>query len=179
MPQSTEEFPVLSVPARWVPRCLGVLPQFSFIYITSPRQLGFLNGGTLGHFQRKWSPWLQTVQLPAGPTPSSPGWSPLSYSMGRLCLHAVAYFIRKVCLAPSHPTQLFQRGASFKLSRAWCVQGTGQAKKKPPALGPPELSIPSPSRTQLLRPCCPVTLLVVYPDPHLDFTGPMCGGPTT
>lgn len=65
MPQSTEEFPVLSVPARWVPRCLGVLPQFSFIYITSPRQLGFLNGGTLEHFQRKWSPWLQTVQLPA------------------------------------------------------------------------------------------------------------------
>ncbi|XP_035939460.1 U11/U12 small nuclear ribonucleoprotein 25 kDa protein isoform X2 [Halichoerus grypus] len=27
--------------------------------------------------------------------------------------------------------------------------------------------------------CCPVTVLVVYLNPHLSLAGPMCGGPTT
>ncbi|XP_034877667.1 U11/U12 small nuclear ribonucleoprotein 25 kDa protein isoform X2 [Mirounga angustirostris] len=28
-------------------------------------------------------------------------------------------------------------------------------------------------------PSCPVTVLVVYLNPHLSLAGPMCGGPTT
>ena len=97
---------------------------------------------------------------------------PIGSGVRCLCLGTAPYFISEVPLVPSCPLST----ASLGLPQAWCVHGTGNARKRPPALGPP--------RAEHLEPIsltysCPVTLLEVYLNPHLNFAGPMFGGPTT